>query len=102
MQQLGHLVQKWIEPVYKRRGFIDPQIISDWPRISSQEFAAFTRPNKIIFPRGKRLEGTLYLDVKPSHALLIDYARDMLLERINAYFGYHAVSKIRILQSNSF
>lgn len=42
------------------------------------------------------MEGTLHLRVTSSGACLLQYAQDLVLERVNIFFGYKALSKLQM------
>ena len=75
---------------------MEGKIITHWPLIVGEKFARLALPEKITFPRGKQIEGTLHLSVTSSGALLLQYAQDLILEQINTYFGYKALSRLRM------
>lgn len=98
MKAAYKIVNKIITPLAQKQGMVSGKIILDWHKIVSPEYASWTRPLKITFPKNIRKYGTLHLQVNPSHALVVEYGKDILIEKINIFFGYRAVSKIRIMQ----
>lgn len=86
-------------------------MLTDWPNIVGNELAQYTVPDRLKWPR--RVEAysdledgaegrpgaTLMLRVDPARALDVQYETAQLTDRINAYFGYAAISQIRILQA---
>lgn len=93
--RLGFFTQAIIKPVFKARGLMEGKILSHWPQIVGEKLSGISFAEKITFPKGKRSEGTLHLTVTSSGALFIQYAQDLILERINAFFGYKALAKLR-------
>ena len=61
----------------------------DWPRGSARE---------VELPRGERRDGTLHLQVAPGLALEVQHREPVLVERINAFFGYRAVARLALKQ----
>jgi hypothetical protein len=94
--RLGVHTQKIVKPVFKARGLMEGKIITNWPQIVGEKFARLALAEKITFPRGKKTEGTLYLSVTSAGALLLQYAQDLILEQVNTYFGYKALSTLRM------
>lgn len=94
--RIGHYTQKIVKPVFKARGLMEGKIITHWPQIVGEKFARFALAEKITFPKGKRSEGTLYISVTSSGALLLQYAQDLILEQVNIFFGYKALSKLKM------
>ena len=95
--RLGLFTQRLVKPVFKNRGLMEGKIVTHWAQIVGEKFAHMSFAEKITFPKGKRSEGTLHLNVTSSGALLFQYAQDLILERVNTFFGYKALSKLRMI-----
>lgn len=95
-KRIGVYTQKIVSPVFKARGLMEGKIITHWPQIVGERFASLALPEKITFPKGKKGEGTLYLSVTSSSALLIHYAQGLILEHVNTFFGYKAIAKLQM------
>lgn len=86
-----------------KSGLIEMKILTSWTSIVGEELAQYTLPQKIDFKKDARDNGTLYLLTQSgSFALEIGHRTPVILEKINTFFGYNAVSKIKIIQSDSF
>ncbi len=86
-------------PVFGRRGLADGAIIGDWPVIVGEFLGSRTVAERISYPAGKRRDGTLHLRIE--HGALateLQHLEPLLLERINAYFGYRAVARVKMVQ----
>ena len=95
---LAATVDRLTRPVFRRRGFAEGAVLTDWPAIVGEHLAKRTAPEKVV-PGGPRGEGTLHLRIEDgSLALELQHLEPILLERINGYFGYRAVSRLRIVQ----
>jgi len=95
-RRLGLYTQHILKPVFKARGLTEGRILTHWPEIVGEKFARISLPEKITFPKGKRGEGTLHLSVTSSGSLLLHAVQDLILEKINTFFGYNAVTKLRM------
>ncbi len=109
--------------ILAKKGFPNMSLITDWPAIVGPELASYTCPEKMNWPRqpspapgddpGNEVDSDkkqkrssqklqkgiiLKLRVESHMALDIQYALDEIMERINSYFGYRAVTDIRIIQ----
>ena len=80
------------------RGFTHSEILACWKEIVGEALALNSRPNRILFPKGKRQQGTLYICASGPTALQIQHDEPTILQRINFYFGYPAIEKISISQ----
>ena len=82
------------------KGFVEIDILTGWSEIVGDELAEFCLPQKIVFPRGQKTGGTLYLyAASGAFALEITHRERFILEKINTRFGYQAVAKIKIVQN---
>ena len=103
---LGVLVEPCIAPVLKRQGFVSGDVLLHWPEIAGERLAACSRPIELKWPRQPRQAenaaapqaATLVVRVEGAMALEFDYARALLIERINARFGWRCVGKLQIRQ----
>ena len=97
-QSLGSLLLKAARPVLGRHGLAAGGLVADWPSIVGAQLAECCVPMRLAFPPGERASGTLHLRVQGPLALELQHLEPVVLERINSYFGYRAVAKLRIQQ----
>jgi hypothetical protein len=81
-----------------KRGFAEAQLVAQWPAIIGESLAEGVTPDRLSFPRGERREGVLHLRVAPGLALEVQHREPVLVERINAFFGYRAVARLALKQ----
>jgi hypothetical protein len=79
---------------FKRFGFVQGAVVSRWTEIVGERYAKVSTPESIRFPAGKKSGGTLTLAVDGAHAPLLQHLAPMIMERVNAFFGYEAVEKV--------
>ena len=91
-------VPKIAGAVLGKRGFAEAQLVAQWPAIIGDSLAAGVTPEKLSFPRGERRDGTLHLRVAPGLGLEVQHREPVLIERINAFFGYRAVARLALKQ----
>jgi hypothetical protein len=116
---VGSFVPKLAQKAFEKFGFAAAAVLTDWKSIVGPEIAACTSPERLRWPKiaGGPAEGdgrapvkgrsapsprsgaTLMLTVDPSRALDVQYKSAQIVERINAYFGYQAVTDIRLTQA---
>ena len=99
---LSELVGRVLEPVSARRGFATAELIAAWPAIAGPAYADCTQPEKIIWPRetndGAPAPGVLYLRVDGPRAIFVQHELGQVIERVNAFLGYGAIARARIVQ----
>lgn len=81
-----------------KRGFGEAQLVTQWDAVIGPELAAKLSPERIAFPRGERRNGTLRLRVASAFAVEAQHLEPVLIERINAFFGYGAVARLAFVQ----
>ena len=83
---------------FRRFGFVQSSVVSRWPEIVGEAHARVCAPESIRFPPGEKSEGILQLVVLPAHAPLIQHVIPEIVERVNRFFGYKAVARVKMRQ----
>lgn len=83
---------------FRRFGFVQSSVVTRWPEIVGETHAKVCIPEAIRFPPGERSEGILDLVVTPTHAPLIQHVIPEIMERVNRFFGYRAVARVKLRQ----
>lgn len=88
---------------YAKQGFAARELVTRWAEIAGTEIAAHSEPLKIQWPRpveGQPQEpATLVLRVEGPMALEIQHASDVILQRVNRFFGWSAVGRLALRQA---
>jgi hypothetical protein len=83
-----------------KHGFAQADILSQWTAIAGVEIATLCAPERIKWPR-EGGTGTLILRAQAGRGLELQYQVPLIMERINRYFGYPAISAVKIVQSGA-
>ncbi len=83
---------------FRRFGFVQSSVVSRWSEIVGPAHARHCAPESIRFPPGEKSEGILQLVVTPAHAPLIQHVIPEIMERVNQFFGYRAVARVKLRQ----
>ena len=83
---------------FRRFGFVQSSVVTRWPEIVGPNHARICAPESIRFPIGEKVDGILQLVVVPAHAPIIQHVIPEIIERVNRFFGYKAVAKVKIRQ----
>lgn len=83
---------------FRRFGFVQSSVVSRWPEIVGPAHAKICTPELIRFPPGEKSEGILQLVVVPAHAPFIQQVTEEIIERVNRFFGYRAIARIKLRQ----
>ncbi len=96
---LGECIEPVTRPVYRSRGLANIRLLTEWPKVVGSALANVSVPEKLSFAPGKTVDGTLTIAVAGGFATELQHMQPVILERINGYFGYKAVSRIAISHS---
>lgn len=83
-------------PICQKQGLISADLILEWPKIVGPEVATICQVLKISFPTFSRQQGCLHIQTNSAMATALTYSQLMIIERINQYYGYQAISQIRV------
>src|SRR5256885_6695455 len=100
---LSVLLSDVFSDAYAKQGFAAGELVTRWTEIAGPEVGAHSEPMKIQWPRP--VEGqpqqpaTLVLRVEGPMALEIQHASDVILARVNRFFGWSAVGRLALRQA---
>ncbi|WGV15206.1 DUF721 domain-containing protein [Fuscovulum ytuae] len=80
------------------RGFAVARLLTHWPEVVGEDLARMTRPVKIGYGR-EGLGATLTLLVASAHAPMVQMQVPRMIEKVNAVYGYAAISRITLTQT---
>ena len=83
---------------FRKFGFVQSSVVSRWDEIVGARYAAVSAPEAIRFPMGKKSDGTLELTVEGAHATMIQHVLPEIMDRVNQFFGYGAVARVKVRQ----
>jgi hypothetical protein len=95
---IGDLMPEIGRTAFRRFGFVQSSVVTRWPEIVGPTHARICSPEAIRFPPGEKVEGILQLVVVPAHAPLINHVIPEIIERVNRFFGYKAVARVKLRQ----
>jgi hypothetical protein len=100
---LSLLLNDVFADAYGKQGFAARELVTRWGEIAGPNIAAHSEPLKMQWPRpveGQPQEpATLVLRVEGPMALEIQHSADVILERVNRFFGWSAVGKLAFRQA---
>ena len=99
MKAIGTMVPGLTRRALGRHGFAHTSVITEWDKIVGQGLAAQSEPIRLVFPKGQRLGGTLYVRVTGPLATEMQHMEPVVLDRINGHFGYGAVARLKLIQA---
>ena len=110
---VGSFVPELTKKAFQKYGFSTAALLTDWAVIVGAELARHTRPERLNWPQRtedfaadadngtttRRAGAKLTLRVEPARVLDVQYQAHLIKDRINAYFGYAAISDVRFIQA---
>ena len=97
-RQIADIMPQIGRAAFRRFGFVQSSVVTRWPEIVGPRHAQVCAPESIRFPPGEKSEGILQLVVLPAHAPLIQHVIPEIIERVNRFFGYKAVARVKLRQ----
>ncbi len=97
---LSRVIGKIITPLCRKYGLMTADLVLEWPQIVGEELAQVCQVMKIRFPGLNRQQGCLHLQTNSAMAMALTYSQPIILERVNQYYGYQAVSQIRVFHKS--
>ena len=102
MQTLDKEFRALTRAAFARYGFAYADLITQWPAIIGDTLAQWCEPERIRWPRSgadeRKQGGTLVIRVVPGRGLDLQHETPQIIDRINSFYGYSAISSVRIMQ----
>lgn len=94
------LVSNQVRGAGEARGFAVARLVTHWAETVGEDLAKITRPVKIGYAQGG-MGATLSLLVQGAQAPMVGMQLERIRERVNAVYGYNAISRIHLTQTAS-
>ncbi|RDI55150.1 DUF721 domain-containing protein [Microvirga subterranea] len=103
---LAEFLDVCLSPSLAAQGFATSDIIMAWREIVGDRLAAFTQPLKIEWkrksphadPEARADPATLVIRVEGAFALEMQHMAPVVIERVNAYYGWRCIGKLVLKQ----
>ncbi len=95
---IGELMPEIGRTAFRKFGFIQSSVVTRWAEIVGERHARVCMPEAIRFPPGEKTDGILQLVVVAAHAPFIAHVSPEIIERVNRFFGYKAVARVKLRQ----
>ncbi|SEQ00695.1 DUF721 domain-containing protein [Thalassovita taeanensis] len=92
------LLQGQIRRAGETRGFAVTRLLTHWPEIVGEDMANIARPVDVKYGR-QGFGATLTVLTTGAQAPMLEMQKEKLREKVNAVYGYSAISRIRITQT---
>ena len=95
-KQLSWYISKVSKPFFNRQGFVKSYIIDNWKEIVGEEYYKKSIPEKLRIQKGG---GVLTIATDGATSTEMEYIKTDIIKKINDYYGYRAVNRIRFRNS---
>ena len=100
---VSDLATKILDPVLRKRAGISIGLVQSWEEIAGSRLASRTRPEKIQWPRRMHEDdpfepAVLVIACEGMAALHLQHETGEIINRVNAFLGFNAIGRIRIVQ----
>jgi hypothetical protein len=100
---VSDLASEILDPVLRRRAGISVGLVQSWEEIAGPRLAQNTRPEKIQWPRRMHEDdpfepAVLVIACEGAAALHLQHETGEIISRVNAFLGFNAIGRIRIVQ----
>lgn len=100
---VSELATAILDPVLRRRAGISIGLVQSWEEIVGPRLARYSRPEKIQWPRRMGDDdpfepAVLVIACEGAAALHLQHETGEIIGRVNAFLGFSAVGRIKILQ----
>ena len=100
---VSDLASEILDPVLRKRAGISVGLVQSWEEIVGARLAGRSRPEKIVWPRRLHEDdpfepATLVIACEGAAALHIQHETGEIISRVNAFLGFAAIGRIKIVQ----
>jgi len=97
-RQTGAILSARIRKAGESRGFAVSRLLTRWAEVAGPDLSQLCQPVKVGYGR-TGLGATLTVLTTGAKAPLVEMQKDALRQRVNACYGYNAISRIHITQT---
>ncbi|CCV12422.1 DUF721 domain-containing protein [Mesorhizobium sp. STM 4661] len=100
---VSDLATEILDPVLRKRAGMSIGLVQSWEEIAGPRLAGRSRPEKIQWPRRMHEDdpfepAVLVIACEGMAALHLQHETGEIINRVNAFLGFNAVGRIRIVQ----
>ncbi|MBC8130378.1 MAG: DUF721 domain-containing protein [Rhizobiaceae bacterium] len=100
---VADIVSELLDPVLARKAGMTTGLLAAWPEIVGSRLDGVCRPERLVWPQKRREDdpfepATLVVACEGASALRLQHQTSELVGRVNAFFGYPAIDRLKIVQ----
>ncbi len=97
-KRTASLLKDRIRRASESRGFAVSRLLTHWEDVVGPDTAEISRPVNVSYGR-QGTGATLTILTTGANAPMLEMQKDVLRDRVNAVYGYNAISRIRLTQT---
>ncbi len=94
------LLERRIKDASQNRGFAQSRLLTHWAEIAGADIAKIAQPTNVSYS-AQGMGATLTLLTRSGHGPELEMQKEKLRERINAVYGYNAITRIKISHTST-
>ena len=88
-------IPKTLKKYLKKGGYNYSSIVDNWTKMVSKKISDSCYPITVKMSKEMK-DGTLVLNVLHGKELEIEYEKNEIIDKINSFFGYNCISKVKL------
>ena len=97
-KRTSQLLKDRIRRGSESRGFAVSRLLTHWEEVAGPDIAGVARPVNVSYGR-QGLGATLTVLTTGANAPMLEMQKEKLRDKVNAVYGYNAISRIRLTQT---
>lgn len=98
-ERAGGASRQTVSSLAEKKGFAEADVLLRWPEIVGAAQEKLCQPQAVKFSKDRGLGATLVVETTSARAAEVSHLAPVMIERINSYYGYRAISRIRVSQT---
>ena len=96
LRSFSDTLPKNIKKIIKKKGHIYSETLNNWKYIAGDEIFKFSYPR--FFKHSNKFGvSCLIIMVKRGHEIDLEYSKKQIIDKMNSYFGYLVVEKVKLI-----
>ncbi|MEM8791611.1 MAG: DUF721 domain-containing protein [Pseudomonadota bacterium] len=86
-----------VRTIAQNNGFAEPDVLLRWAEAVGPALSGICQPVRVSYAQS--IGATLLVRTDSGHAPEVEHSKTQIIERINSFYGYRAISRLKITQA---
>ena len=91
---------KNVKKILNKKGYAYSEILNKWNYLVGNKISKLSSPKALKVSKNNTL-GTLIINIQRGNEIDIEFSKNIIIDKINSYFGYKILGNIRLETFNS-